>query len=185
MPNAEKILSLYEPDIHVVVRGKAGAEVEFGNSLLLAESAEGFIIDHELRRDGSPGDTRWLAGRLPGIREKCGGRLCGIGADRGFDSRANVQLLEEADLFNAICPKDPRRMADRMKDEVFAGAIRRRAQTEGRVGILKNVFLGGTPRAKGFKNRQLQVAWAVLTHNLWVAARLPWAKDRRRLAEAA
>jgi hypothetical protein len=45
------------------------------------------------------------------------------------------------------------------KDEVFAAALRRRAQTEGRVGILKNVFLDGTPRAKGFKNRQLQVAW--------------------------
>jgi hypothetical protein len=40
----------------------------------------------------------------------------------------------------------------------FAGAIRRRAQTEGRVGILKNVFLGGTPLTKGFENRQLQVA---------------------------
>jgi hypothetical protein len=34
--NAEKILSLYEPDIQVLVRGNAGAEVEFGNKLLLA-----------------------------------------------------------------------------------------------------------------------------------------------------
>ena len=34
--NGEKILSLYESDLHVIVRGKAGAEVEFGNSLFLA-----------------------------------------------------------------------------------------------------------------------------------------------------
>jgi hypothetical protein len=34
VPNDEKILSLYEPDIHVVVRGKAGAEVEFGKNPL-------------------------------------------------------------------------------------------------------------------------------------------------------
>jgi IS5 family transposase len=33
--NEDKILSLYDPDIHVLVRGKAGAEVEFGNTLLL------------------------------------------------------------------------------------------------------------------------------------------------------
>ena len=42
----DKILSLYEHDVHVIVRGKAGADVEFGNGLLLAENAEGFILDH-------------------------------------------------------------------------------------------------------------------------------------------
>ena len=41
----EKILSLYEADIHVIIRGKAGAEVEFGNTLLLAEQKEGRILD--------------------------------------------------------------------------------------------------------------------------------------------
>ena len=52
---------------------------------------------------------------------------------------------------------------------------RRRAQTEGRIGVLKNVFLQrGVPRAKGFANRELQAAWAVLSHNLWVVARMPW-----------
>jgi hypothetical protein len=71
------------------------------------------------------------------------------------------------------------------EDESFAGAQKRRAQTEGRIGILKNVFLQGTPRAKGFKNRELQVDWAVLSHNLWVVARLPWACDRQMAAEAA
>ncbi len=39
--NADKILSLYEPDIHVIVRKKAGAEVEFGNTFFLAENPQG------------------------------------------------------------------------------------------------------------------------------------------------
>src|SRR2546430_11399822 len=34
VPSKEKILSLYEPDVQVIVRHKAGAEVEFGNTLL-------------------------------------------------------------------------------------------------------------------------------------------------------
>ncbi len=55
---------------------------------------------------------------------------------------------------------------------------RRRAQTEGRVGIVKNVFLGGRMRGKGFAHRELTVIWTVLTHNLRVLARL-------RLAAAA
>ena len=46
--NAEKILSLYEPDIHVLVRGKAGAEVEFGNTVLLGENQQGIILDYQI-----------------------------------------------------------------------------------------------------------------------------------------
>jgi hypothetical protein len=185
VPNGQKILSLYESDIHVVVRGKAGAEVEFGNSLLLVESVEGLIVDHQLRREASPGDAKWLAERLPVLEEKCAGQLFAVVGDRGFDSKANSQLLFSRELFNAICPKDPARMRHRMKDEVFALALRRRAQTEGRVGILKNVFLGGRPLAKGFANRQLQVAWAVLSHNLWVVAKRLWREDPDELAAAA
>jgi hypothetical protein len=37
--NDEKILSLYDQDVHVIVRGKAGAEVEFGNTVLLGQTA--------------------------------------------------------------------------------------------------------------------------------------------------
>ena len=34
----------------------------------------------------------------------------------------------------------------------------------------KNEFLGRPMRAEGFANRVLQVAWGVLTHDLWVIA---------------
>ena len=184
--NGEKILSLYESDLHVIVRGKAGADVEFGNSLFLAENTDGFILDHELKREISEGDAKWLQQRYAGMKEKSGDRLCGIVADRGFESKASRRMLDQDGVFNAICPKDPRELARRMsKDELFRVTIRRRAQTEARVGVLKNVFLGGTPRAKGFENRQLQVAWAVLSHNLWVLARLPWACEQEAIAEAA
>ncbi len=36
--------------------GKAGADAEFGNSLFLAEYADGFIIDNELMQDQTGGD---------------------------------------------------------------------------------------------------------------------------------
>ena len=60
-----------------------------------------------------------------------------------------------------------------MKNEIFATGQTRRAQTEGRVGIIKNGFLdAGKPRAKGFAHRQIAVQWAVLSHNLRVLARM-------------
>lgn len=179
--NADKILSLYESDIHVIVRGKAGAEVEFGNSLFVAENAEGFILHHELLREQSPGDARWLGQKLDAIRAATDGSLCGLIADRGFASKSNHGKLEGEEIFDGLCPRNPKELQERMKtDEAFARAQRRRAQSEGRIGILKNNFLDGVPRAKGFTHRSLQVSWAVLTHNLWVVARLPWAKEKQR-----
>jgi len=186
VPSNEKILSLYEQNVHVVVRGKAGAAVEFGNTLFLGETAEGFILDCELLKDVSPGDSKLMQQRYETIKEKCGGNLCGMVSDRGGESEANRRLLEAEGVFNGLCPRNPKELEDRIKnDEVFSAALRRRAQTEGRVAILKNLFLGGTPRAKGFKNRQLQVAWAVLAHNLWVVARLRWVKEKKAVAQAA
>ena len=50
----------------------------------------------------------------------------------------------------------------------------------GAQGIFKNVFLGGRLLVKGFEHRQLAVGWAVLTHNLWVVARMAEAKKKRK-----
>ena len=186
VPSKDKILSLYESDIHVVVRGKAGAAVEFGNTLFLCETSDGFILHHELLKDCTNGDSKWLEKHYQVLKEKSGGTLCGVVGDRGFESEANSRMLDEDDMFNGLCPRNSQKLADRLEnDEVFAVGLKRRGQTEGRVGIIKNMFLGGTPRAKVFKNRQLQVAWAVLAHNLWVVARLPWVEEKQAVAEAA
>ena len=53
---------------------------------------------------------------------------------------------------------------------------RRRAQTEARTGLFKNNFLGRPLGMKGYKSRDQAVAWAVLTHNVWVLARQPKAE---------
>ena len=60
----------------------------------------------------------------------------------------------------------------------FAEIQKRRAQTEARIGIFKNVFLGRPLRVKGFIHRELSVCWNVLAHNLWVLARLPQAEEQ-------
>jgi hypothetical protein len=60
VPNAEKILSLYEADVHVIVRNKAGAPVEFANTLFLAENPQGLIIDWEFFAERAPADSDLL-----------------------------------------------------------------------------------------------------------------------------
>src|SRR6266700_3048377 len=173
--NAEKILSLHEPDVQVIVRKKAGAPVEFGNTLLVGENPQGVILDWELFRDSAPADSKLLA-RSVGRMEEAYGPLKALGADRGFDNKDNRQGTAEDGIYNGVCPRSPQTLKERMRSPKFRKLQRRRAQTEGRIGILKNVFLRGRPRCKGFANRELTVTWTVLVHNLWVIARLPQKK---------
>jgi hypothetical protein len=170
--NADKILSLYDTDVRVIVRGKAGAEVEFGNTVLLGENRQGVIVDYQIFRESAPADSQVLFGSLVRVCEGTGRSVEAVVADRGFSSASNSRALEESGTYDALCPRNPRKLRERMKDEKFASLQRRRAQTEGRIGILKREFLGRPLRAKGFQHRELALAWGVLTHNLWVLARL-------------
>ena len=174
--NEEKLLSLYEAEVHVIVRKKAGAEVEFGNTLLLAENPQGLIIDWELFRDRAPADAALLPRSLGRMEQAYGPKLKAVATDRGFDSETNRVGLAEDGIYNGVCPRSPRQLQERNGSWKFKRLQRRRAQTEGRVGILKNVFLGRRMRSKGFAHRQLTVTWTVLVHNLWVLARQPRAE---------
>ena len=170
--NADKILSLYEPEVRVIVRGKAGAEVEFGNTVLLGENRQGLILDYEIFRESAPADSQILFGSLLRVREASGRDVGAVVADRGFYSASNSRTLREGDTFDALCPRPPAVLRERMKEQKFARLQRRRAQTEGRIGILKRNFLGRPMRAKSFEHRELALAWGVLTHNLWMLARM-------------
>ncbi len=180
VPNEEKMLSLYEPDVRVIVRGKAGAEVEFGNTLYVGEQQDGLIVDWKLLRETSRGDGPLLEESLTRIQEAVGQYPVAVGADRGFDRAATRRVLRKHGILNGICPRSVPDLHERMQEEGFADIQRRRAQTEGRIGILKNDFLGPVLRNKGFESREREVAWAVLAHNLWVLARMLRAQEKER-----
>src|SRR6201987_4188252 len=179
--NDQKLLGLFEPDIPGIVRGKAGEEVEFGNLLVLGEQSDGLIIDWELFKEEVPANTRLVRPSVERVEDGLRLSLKSLVADRGFDNKTNVKWLEGRGTFAGLCPRDPRALRQAMKDEHFAQAQRRRAQTEARVAIFKNEFLGRPMRAEGFENRALQVAWAVLTHDLWVLAEK--LREQRKIRE--
>jgi hypothetical protein len=176
VPSKDKILSLYEADAQVIVRKKAGAEVEFGNTLFLGETPSGVIIDWELFKEVAPNDAKLVERSLERTEQNLDIHIEAAAGDRGFDSQSNREFLNDRQTYNGICPRDPRQLRERKKSSKFTGLQRRRSQTEGRIGIVKNAFLGAPLRSKGFHNRELAVTWAVLTHNLWVIARLPQRK---------
>jgi hypothetical protein len=183
--NEDKILSLYEPAVRVIVRKKAGAEVEFGNTFFLAENPQGLIIDWELFEEQAPADSVLLPRSVGRMKKAYGPCLKAATGDRGFDSQTNRVGLASEGIYNGVCPRCPEELKERGRSWKFKRLQRRRGQTEGRIGIVKNVFLGGCLRGKGFAHRQLTVTWTVLAHNLWVMARMRRAAVVQPQAQAA
>lgn len=177
--NKDKLLSIYEDDVHVIVRHKSGAEVEFGNTLLLAEQDNGLIVDWKLFRDQAPADSRLLQNSHQRIIGKIGIDIKLIAGDRGFDSRANQKYFEKQDIFNAVAPRDPKQLQQRLEEELFCQGQKRRSQTEARISILSHCFCGDPVRQKGFEHREIHMGLSVLSHNLWVLARLKLAQQAR------
>jgi hypothetical protein len=178
--NEDKILSLYEPAIRVVVRHKAGAEVEFGNTLLLGESRQGLIMHWELFEESAPADARLVKRSVESMEKNLQIKIKELGGDRGFHSAINEEWLRKEKIYDAICPRDPHQLKERLGSWKFVNLQRRRSQTEGRISIIIHNFLGSPIRSKGFARRQLAVGWGVLTHNLWVLARLPKLEAKKK-----
>lgn len=185
--NADKILSLYESEVNVIVRGKPNSEIEFGNSLLLAEQEDGLIVDWDLHRNGAPNDSHQLKPCLERIMEAHGQETVeAIGADRQFDSATNRHWLEDMKIYNGVCPRSPSALKNKVRSARFKAIQCRRAQSEARIAILKNDFASHPLQRKGFERREIQIGWNVLSHNLWVLARLARAEEKpQEIAEAA
>jgi hypothetical protein len=183
--NKDKLLSLYEEDVNVIVRHKSGAEVEFGNSLLIGEQQDGLIIDWKLFREQAPADSALLQNSHRRITIRLDATINFIATDRGFDSKSNREYLATNNIYNAICPKDPQLLQARLEEEMFRQGQRRRSQTEGRISILGRCFSGNPMRQKGFDHREQHLGLSVFSHNLWVLARLKIEQDKDAQEKAA
>ena len=179
--NREKLLSLYEPDVRVMVRGKSGAEVEFGNALYLAENADGLIVDWKYMDEQPPSDSVLVKESIERVTDTYG-KPESYAADRGFSTKANSEYLHDEGIYDAICPKSVSMLGERLQEPRFRELQKRRGGTEARIGILKNVYSGGPMRSKGTHHRGNRIVWCILAHNLWKLASMA-AENRRKQDE--
>jgi hypothetical protein len=180
----QKILSLYDKDAHIIVRGKAGNEVEFGQGLLLTEQINGLIIDWQLFTEQPPSDSKLLKPTVERLK-KYYGTIKSSCADRGFSDKQNDAYLQESNIYNAICPRSPKQLQEKLGDPIFLNLQTRRSQTEARIGIFKNVFLGKPLRSRITSYKKTAISWCVLTHNLWLLSRMAIDIEKSMLKKAA
>jgi hypothetical protein len=166
----DKILSLYEHEVNVIVRRKAGAEVEFGNKASLLEQKQGLIVDWDLAEVGSPGDTQ-LCRNSYDRAQATFGPIGALATDRGCSSQRNSKHLEKHNTYDATCPRSVDELSLRMNEDDFRQLQKRRGSTEARISILKK-FTGGRLKCKGYAHRRQQLGLCVMAHNLWLVSRL-------------
>jgi hypothetical protein len=170
--NEEKLLSVYHENINVIKRGKAGTQIEFGNTLFLAEQNDGIIVDWKLYKTDVK-EAQATRESVEKITEELEYEINTLTGDRGCKSKRNDKFLDHKKIYNALCPRNPHELVERIQEEKFRKLQTRRAQTEARIGIFKNAILDGSLYEKDFAGKEEKVAWAVLIHNLWVMARRP------------
>ena len=170
--NEDKLLSVYHEDVNVIKRGKAGGQVEFGNTLFIAEQRDGIILDWQLYKTDVK-EVQATKESVVRMTEEFEYEISSLTGDRGCHSKSNNKLLAEKNIYSGLCPRNPHEFAEKMQDEKFRKLQKRRAQTEGRIGIVKNVILDGSLYERDFEGKKGKVTWAVLIHNLWCMARLP------------
>jgi len=165
--NADKLLSLYEPDTRVIIRGKSGAEIEYGNKLMLVENREGLITHWELYNKNKT-DAELLIETVGQTERNIGMKLGIMCGDRGFSSHKEQGKLssQNPERKDHVTLKSVPELKEAMKDPEFRASQKRRAQTEGRIAIIKNNFMPGRSLSKGLHSRRLELCWIMLSHNL-------------------
>lgn len=179
--NSEKILSLYEKNVHVIKRGKANGEVEFGNGLYIAEQENGIIVDWDFFQEKPTSDAKILPDSIARINDRFD--VESVSTDRGFNSKANSTKLDKMRIYDATCPRNVHNLKEKLKDKKFCKEQKRRAGTEARISIIKNKFIGKKITRKGFRNKEIKVLWAFFAHNIWVIARLSLENQEKNIRQ--
>lgn len=145
--------------------------------MLVGENRQERILDDSIFRESAPADSQLLMESLMRVWSMAGRQIGSVVTDRGFGAAANSKTFANSEMLDATCPRKPEVLKERMQNETFARSQRRPGQTEARIDILKNGFLGWPLRTRGFDNRETALAWGVLTHNLWKLAEMRKTKD--------
>lgn len=145
---ADRILSIFQPHVSGIVRGKAKARTEFG-AKIGASIVEGYTFINHHSWDAY-NESQDLLLQIQLFKERFGYLPATILADKIYLNRANRDILEDFEV-HSYCkplgrpPKDP--PSDEMKSRV-AKAIGERNEIDSSFGTGKRIYRANDIRAK-------------------------------------
>ena len=169
----DKLLSLFVPTTCVIRKGKAHKPNEFGRLVDIVEVENGFVSDYQAL-DGNPSDGELLIPAIERHKQRFGRPPHTVATDAGFWSAKNERDAYAAGVKRVSIPYRGKLSATRrriQRSRWFRTAQRWRANGEGRIGILKNVYGLDRCMYKGDEAMERWLGWCVFANNLVVVAR--------------
>ena len=171
--NDEKVLSIFQPDIYCIRKGKSGKPNEFGKKISIHQSDGKIITGWEIHNKNISDDETFI----PAIKQhiKQFGKTPYLAAgDRGCYSKDNERQAEELGVKRVSLPKrgkKSRKRAGHEKQRWFKAGQRFRAGSEGTISVLKRRH--GLNRCLNTGNNAYErwIGWAIISANLLTIAR--------------
>jgi IS5 family transposase len=165
VPASERVFSIFEPHVELIVRGKRSKPVEFGHKIVLTQVREKFITNFETLEVQEP-DNCLTEPAIDGHKEIFGTHPDVMAGDKGMNPRAEKRAALEAKVKVLAIPR-------RLKDWADEGMVewqRFRAGIEGTISVLKRAFRLARCLFRGFRHFASGVGLSVVCHNLVILA---------------
>jgi IS5 family transposase len=161
----DKVLSLHEPHVVAICKGKRGKPTEYGCKVSVSIDRHGFVIAHtEYARNIA--DTETLPDAIAGWTQVFGQPPAEVAGDRGFHHpEADRLRLGTAGIAHLSLPRKGKRRHPDADTAWFKRLQRFRAHIEPVLSHLKADHRMDRCRYQGFAGDQLNVSWAVLAWN--------------------
>ena len=170
--NEDKLFSIFEPHTELLIRGKAGKEIEFGHMIQIQQTGEKFITDYGVF-EHKPVEPTLVLPALRSHKKLFGDYPLSVATDKGYWSPDEFKKIPDEIEIVSIPKKGGRDDSERERelDPLFRLAQAFRAGVEGSISFLKRVLRLGRCMNKGWKNYVSTVGATVFAHNLLILAR--------------
>jgi len=155
------MVSLCDPDARPIRRGKPSKPTEFGYKASVADTAEGFVVSHQVYL-GNPADAQTLEAAIAAAQD-VGMRVHTVLADRGYGNETGDLALEKRGIRDCVIPRVGR-PAPREQTRGWRRRYRFRCGSEGRISALKRQRGWSRSRLKGHAGAQIWTGLGVFTH---------------------
>ena len=173
VPNEEKLFSIFESHTELLIRGKAGKNVEFGHMIQIQQVDGKFITDYGVF-DQRPVEYELLESVLESHKKLFGHYPDELAGDKGYyESMDAIDRLQRKVPMVSIAKKGRRtpEETEREHDALFRLAQCFRAGVEGTISFLKRMLRLARCFNKGWEHFVSTIGQTILAHNLLVLAR--------------
>lgn len=169
IPSEEKIFSIFEAHTEWLTKGKLNKKVELGHLLLITTNQYQFIVDYKVMENQR--DASQVSGLCERIKRNFAGKkIYSHSFDKGFFSKDNQAILQDAAIEQVILPKKGRHnKADKEREgtPMFKKLRNAHSAVESNINMLEHHGLNRC-MDKGLRGFKRCVGLSVLAYNLHI-----------------